>query len=116
VSSSTGPLQSAHQEIFGDLRQGWRRQLDRLHTSAPIGAIDRLITELEELLLIGRTRVPVSMEAPLRQLRTALPQPAPELRSRVKITRLMDQLYNVQAVLLRHRAGPVNIDEEPGSD
>lgn len=103
--SSSNPLQDAHHQILSDLREGWQRQLARLQTAEPIRAIDELIAELEELLLIGRTRVPVSMEIRLRRLQLGLPAPHPELRSRVKITHLMDQLFTAQGRLLRQRAG-----------
>ncbi len=69
----------------------------------PIEEIDRIIAECEELLLVGRKRVPLCMEERLRRLQSTLPFCAPELHAGVTIVRLMDQLYDLQAGLLGRR-------------
>lgn len=69
----------------------------------PIEEIDRIIAECEELLLVGRKRVPLCMEERLRRLQSTLPFCAPELRAGVTIVHLMDQLYDLQVGLLGRR-------------
>jgi hypothetical protein len=97
------PLRHTNEEMVERLRDRQRRQLARLRLERPIREIDRLIAELEELLLVGRARVPASLEPRLCRLVATLPPPAPELRTGVTIVRLMDQLYEAQGRLLRLR-------------
>ena len=63
----------------------------------PIEEIDRIIALCEELLLVGRKRVPLCMEERLRRLQCTLPFCAPELHTGVTIVHLMDQLFDLQA-------------------
>ena len=71
----------------------------------PIEAIDLLINSLEEMNLKGVSRVPLSYEPRLLQLRAMVAGAGPTveqldgLRTRVRIGRLMDSLYAVQEVL-----------------
>jgi hypothetical protein len=97
------PLRHTNEEMVEQLRDRQRRQFARMRLECPIHEIDRLISELEELLLLGRARVPSSLEARLTRLAATLPAPAPELRTGVTIVRLMDQLYEVQGRLLNRR-------------
>ena len=69
----------------------------------PIEEVDRIIAECEELLLVGRKRVPLCMEERLRRLQCTLPFCAPELHAGVTIVHLMDQLFSVQERLMGRR-------------
>lgn len=71
----------------------------------PIEVIDSLINSLEELNLKRISRVPLSYEPRLLQLRGMIAgsgvsaQQLDDLRTRVRIGKLMDSLYAVQEVL-----------------
>jgi hypothetical protein len=96
-------LQVTNDEIAEHLRDRVRREYERRRMERPIEEIDRIIAECEELLLVGRKRVPLHMEERLQLLAATLPACAPGLHAGVTIVRLMDQLFDIQAGLLGRR-------------
>jgi hypothetical protein len=97
------PLQVTNDEIAEQLRNRIRRESERRRMERPIEEIDRIIAECEELLLLGRKRVPLCMEGRLERLVGSIGPCAPELHAGVTIVRLMDQLFDLQASLLGRR-------------
>jgi hypothetical protein len=97
------PLRITNDEITEQLRHRIQRESERRRLEQPIEEVDRIIAECEELLLVGRKRVPLCMEDRLRRLTASLPRCAPELRAGVTIVHLMDQLFDLQAALLGRR-------------
>jgi hypothetical protein len=97
------PLRITNEQIAAHQRARMRRDSDRRRLEEPIQAVDSVIAECEELLLIGRKRVPPSMEVPLRRLAMLCPDRAVELHPGVTITRLMDELFDLQEDLLGRR-------------
>jgi hypothetical protein len=97
------PFRLTNQQIAEHLRDRQRRERARRRVDLPIRKVDRVIAECEELMLVGRKRVPLGMEERLRRLAAALPAPVPELHAGVTIVHLMDQLFSVQGRLLGHR-------------
>jgi len=107
-------LRSTNEQIILEARRRHREQAARRRASAPIRAIDDLIAELEELHLANRARVPEFLESRLAALNAALPgELRRELRSRVTIVHLMDELYDIQDALLSRKTGlPLGAEEE----
>lgn len=97
------PLRLTNEQIASTLRDRMRRETARREVERPIAAVDRLIEDCEELLLVGRKRVPIAMEPRLRELAAACPQVSSELHAGVTITRLMDELFDLQGSLLERR-------------
>ena len=97
------PLHVTNQEIAETLRARIRRQTARRRVEQPIEAVDSILAECEELLLVGRKRVPLTMEPRLRELAERCPCAAPELHAGVTIVRLMDELFDLQEELLGRR-------------
>jgi hypothetical protein len=97
------PLRITNDEIAEQLRYRIRRESERRRLERPIEEVDQLISECEELLLVGRKRVPLCMEERLGRLAASLAPRTPELHAGVTIVRLMDQLFDVQAELLGRR-------------
>ena len=97
------PLRVTNDEITEQLRHRIRRDSERRRMERPIEEVDQIIAECEELLLVGRKRVPLCMEERLRRLQSTLPFCAPELHAGVTIVHLMDQLFDLQAGLLGRR-------------
>ncbi|MGO8685768.1 MAG: hypothetical protein ACLQT7_01095 [Candidatus Dormibacteria bacterium] len=97
------PLRITNDEIAEQLRYRVRRESERRRLERPIEEVDLLIAECEELLLVGRKRVPLCMEDRLRRLAEGAVPCAPELHAGVTIVRLMDQLFDLQAELLGRR-------------
>jgi len=94
------------------LRQRAERRL-RDRDRHAIRLIDATLTDLEELLLSGRKRVPDSMFWPLARVTAAVPAEFREdLPTGVGITRLMDRLYSMQEHLLRRRVRRTRLLEE----
>jgi hypothetical protein len=103
---SVGFMAQTNAEIRAAQR---RHEIDtarRWRLGRPMRVIDGLINDLEILNLRRVYRVPLSYEVRLLQLRELLDDdgvPQSELdglRTRVRIVRLMDQLYAIQASLL----------------
>ncbi len=107
------PLRVTNQQIADTLRARMRRESARRQLERPIAEVDRLIAECEELLLIGRKRVPLAMEPRLRRLAADCPSSAVELHPGVTIVRLMDELFALQEELLGRR---VNRNAYPDPD
>jgi len=98
------PLQLTNDQIAATLRARMRRETARRRVEQPIEEIDSLIEECEELLLLGRKRVPLSMESRLRLLAGRCPAAAGEqLHAGVTIVHLMDELFGLQEELLGQR-------------
>jgi len=97
-----------NQEIAETLRDRIRRDSARRQVERPIEEVDRLIAECEELLLVGRKRVPLVMESRLRRLSANLPPTSvsaakSELHAGVTLVHLMDDLFSIQEDLLGRR-------------
>jgi hypothetical protein len=97
------PLRVTNDEITEQLRDRIRRESERRRMEQPIEEVDRIIAECEELLLVGRKRVPLCMEDRLQRLAASVGPCALELHAGVTIVRLMDQLFDLQAELLGRR-------------
>ncbi len=83
----------------------WQRtQRERARLARPVQEIDVLLTELEDLHLAGRQRVPASWGPRLEGLLGLMPEdcrrPVPP---RTTIARMMDALYEMQDRVLDHR-------------
>jgi hypothetical protein len=99
-------LQSTNTEIRRRMQLEERRREARRRADRPMRSIDALLAELEELHLTGRKRVPETFDTRLEGLIATLPRDCrTELRSRITIVHLMDQLYAIQDCLLSRRAG-----------
>jgi len=97
-------LQSTNTEIRRRMQLEERRREERRRAELPVRSIDALLAELEELHLTGRKRVPENFDARLEDLTATLPDDCrTELRSRITIVHLMDQLYAIQDCLLSRR-------------
>jgi hypothetical protein len=103
---SIGFMAQANAEIRAAQR---RHEIDtarRWRLGRPMRVIDALINDLEILNLERVYRVPLSYEVRLIQLRELLddvgvpPGELDGLRTRVRIVRLMDQLFAIQESLL----------------
>jgi hypothetical protein len=105
ASNCYGLLSQACAEIRDAEGIHHSRKAQRRLLRQPIEVIDGLINNLEELNLKGISRVPLSYEPRLLQLRAMLAgsglsaEQLDGLRARVRIGRLMDSLYSVQEVL-----------------
>jgi len=100
------PLRVTNDEITEQLRYRIRRDSERRRTEQPVEEVDQIIAECEELLLVGRKRVPLCMEDRLQRLAASVTPSAPELHAGVTIVRLMDQLFDLEAGLLGRRIDP----------
>ena len=100
------PLHSTNTEIRRRAQLEESRREARRRADLPMRSIDALLAELEELHLAGRKRVPETFDQRLESLTATLPDDCrTELRSRITIVHLMDQLYAIQDCLLSRRAG-----------
>jgi hypothetical protein len=97
------PLRVTNEQIAATLLARRRRETARRQVERPIEEVDRLLAECEELLLIGRKRVPAAMEPRLRRLSADCPGSAPDLHAGVTIVHLMDELFALQEDLLGRR-------------
>lgn len=98
-------LRETNEQILVGVRHRWRSDAEQRRAAVPVQLIDELIADLEELHLTDRKRVPPSYQERLIQLTAVLaPEMRQELRSRVTIVHLMEQLYTIQGLLLARRA------------
>jgi hypothetical protein len=106
VMSTVGFMAQANAEIRAAQQ---RHEIDtarRWRLGRPMAVVDELINDLEILNLRRVYRVPLSYEMRLSQLRALLddagvpPGELDRLRTRIRIVRLMDQLYAIQESLL----------------
>ena len=101
-------LEITNRQIVDSVRDQRMRAADRQRLLRPIHAVDALIADLEELHLAGRKRVPDAFLPRLRDLVATVPGgEAVEVRARVTIVHLMDQLYELQEGLLQTKSGMV---------
>jgi hypothetical protein len=107
------PLRLTNEQIAATLRDRSRRETARRQVERPIAVVDRLIADCEELLLVGRKRVPVTMEPRLRQLAAVCPQASSDLHAGVTIIRLMDELFDLQERLLERRVDRSAYPDDP---
>jgi len=97
------PLQLTNEQIAATLRARMRQQTERRRLQQPIEEVDTLIAECEELLLLGRKRVPLAMEPRLRRIAMHCPESDGQLHAGVTIVHLMDELFTLQEQLLGRR-------------
>ena len=98
MAQANAEIRAAQQRHEIDTARRWR-------LGRPMRVIDDLINDLEILNLRRVYRVPLSYERRLSEVREVLEDavPASELegvRTRIRIVRLMDQLYALQESLL----------------
>jgi hypothetical protein len=94
-------LEDTNLQIREEVLAERRRRAAQARAVLPIRLVDGLIAELEELHLVGRKRVPETLDERLADFQAICPQArAYDLRSRITIGRLMDQLYEIQELLL----------------
>lgn len=104
--STVGFMAQANAEIRAAQRRHEVDAARRRRLGRPMAVIDELINDLEMLNLRRVFRVPLSYESRLCRLRRILDDagtPSGELeglRTRIRIVRLMDQLYAIQESLL----------------
>jgi hypothetical protein len=104
--SAVGFMAQANAEIRAAQQRHEINTARRWRLGLPVRVIDELINDLEILNLRHVFRVPLSYESRLVQLRVILDDagvPSSELegvRTRIRIVRLMDQLYAIQESLL----------------
>jgi hypothetical protein len=108
-------LTDTNLEIRARLLAERRRRAEEARALLPMRLIDGLLADLEDQHLGGRKRVPESFDERLCQLQEACPAArAYELRSRITIVHLMDQLYEIQQLLLEAKAGAAWTDPSSG--
>jgi len=100
-------LEATNAEIRRRSQHEQRRRAQRRRAELPVRTIDALISELEELHLSGRKRVPETFDERLDALNATLPDDcrSDELRSKITIVHLMDRLYSIQDCLFRRLPG-----------
>jgi hypothetical protein len=104
--SAVGFMAQANAEIRAAERQHEVDRVRRWRLGRPMALIDQLISDLEILNLKRVYRVPLSYETRLLELRGTLdnagvsPSELEGVRTRIRIARLMDQLYAIQESLL----------------
>lgn len=96
-----------------ELEEGRRRHKRRRGTL--LGAIDRLLWELEELNLQGRDRVPARVRRQSEALFTAI-RGASDLEARFRVPAMMDVLYLAQELIFKEEdpdyRGEAEADED----
>jgi hypothetical protein len=99
MAQANAEIRAAQQRHEIDTARRWR-------LGRPMRVIDELINDLEVLNLRHVYRVPLSYESRLSQVRVMLedagvpPSELDGVRTRIRIVRLMDQLYAIQESLL----------------
>jgi hypothetical protein len=103
MAQANAEIRAAQERHQVQRAEDWRR-------GRPIAFIDGLINDLEMLNLKRVSRVPISYENRLGQLRVLLSDTAvasgqlEKLRTRIGIAKLMDALYAIQEVLFAQSA------------
>jgi hypothetical protein len=106
VMTTAGFMAQANAEIRAAQRQHEVDRARRWRLGRPMALVDQLITDLEILNLRRVYRVPLAYETRLLQLRVTLDDAGVSasllegVRTRIRITRLMDQLYAIQEFML----------------
>lgn len=103
-------ISAARDETISAVTESMAMRQNREAWEAPFRGIDVLVARLEELNIEGRQRVPMNMAPALEELIAMLPprlQPsaAVSLRPKVRVTRLLDELFRFQQELLFLRSG-----------
>jgi hypothetical protein len=104
--TTVGFMAQANAEIRAAQRQHEVDRARRWRLGRPMALIDQLISDLEILNLKRVYRVPLSYETRLLQLRVILhdaggaARALERMRARIRIVRLMDQLYAIQELML----------------
>ncbi|HYM49950.1 MAG TPA: hypothetical protein VET65_05180 [Candidatus Limnocylindrales bacterium] len=86
-------------------------QAHRDQMRRPVGLIDRMLQDLEELNLRGQKRVPMAFEPRLQELHglldstTGLSGHLENLKVKIGISKLMDALFAIQEALFSERHG-----------
>jgi hypothetical protein len=99
MAQANAEIRAAQRKHEVDTARRWR-------LGRPMAVIDELINDLEMLNLRRVYRVPLSYENRLLQVRKMLddagvtPEELEGVRTRIRIVRLMDQLYAIQDSLL----------------
>lgn len=95
-------LADVSQEIARRVEQQRRSRRRTVQLRRLLATVDALLEDLEELHLIGKSRVPLNWAARLDAVTAALPAGMRRtLRTGVTIVRLMDELFAIQESLLR---------------
>jgi hypothetical protein len=108
VVTAVGFMAQANAEIRAARQQHQLQRAERYRRGRPIAFIDGLINDLETLNLKRVSRVPMSYESRLRQLRVLLSETAvpsrqlEKLRTRIGIVKLMDAVYAIQEGLFQN--------------
>ena|ERR1700682_3433215 len=106
VMSTVGFMAQANAEIRAAQLQHEVDRARRWRLGRPMAQIDALISDLEILNLKRVYRVPLSFETRLLQLRVILDDAGVSasqldgVRTRIRVVRLMDQLYAIQELML----------------
>ncbi len=101
VTEAGGSLQAASTEMASRYRQQRQGRIAQAQLNHWIGFIDEMVEELEQMNLREQRRVPTSFRARLDRLTARLPAVCQHrLASRASPTRLMDELWRIQAELL----------------
>jgi hypothetical protein len=104
--TTVGFMAQANAEIRAAQRQHEVDRARRWRLGRPMALLDQLISDLEILNLKRVYRVPLSYETRLLQLRVILDDAGvsaralERVRTRIRIVRLMDQLYAIQESML----------------
>lgn len=108
VMTAVGFMAHANAEIRAAQQRHQLQRAERFRRGRPMAFIDGLINDLETLNLKRVSRVPMSYESRLRQLRVLLSETAvpsgqlEKLRTRIGIVKLMDALYAIQEGLFQN--------------
>ena len=104
-------LADVSQEIARIAERHRRSRRRTLGLRRLLATVDGLLEDLEELHLIGKSRVPLNWAARLDALTASLPVGMRRvLRTGVTIVRLMDELFAIQESLLREIAPAIPDD------
>src|SRR3982074_1511240 len=96
------PRAEAGQEIARSVEQQRRVRRRLLRERHRLALVDAVLSDLEELHLQGKRRVPLNYADRLASLSDALPAASRRpLRAGVTIVHLMDELFEIQDDLLR---------------
>ena len=100
-------------QINRDRRRQEEARTTRDLAMRPVRIIDMLISQLEDLHLEGKKRVPESFDSTLATLNSSLPDDLrQELKSRITIAHLMDRLYDIQDQLFARLVSRDDLDDE----
>jgi hypothetical protein len=109
VMTTVGFMAQANAEIRAAQRKHDVDTARRWRLGRPMRVIDELVNDLEILNLRRVYRIPLSYESRLFELRVLLdevgvpPSDLERVRTRIRVVRLMDQLYAIQESLLGAR-------------